>query len=68
MLKLKKYHCIRNTIKWKINGIQNVFEEGTLDIKDKYSVDFISLQSQTEWDNFLIRFPNKVTTMIYLTC
>lgn len=45
-------------IHYYINGINSVFKGGTLDIRDKYSFDFPTLQSQQEWDTFLARFWN----------
>lgn len=43
-------------IHYYINGMNNVFKGGTLDIKDKYSFDFSTINSQPEWDSFLKRF------------
>lgn len=40
-------------IHYYINGINNVFKGGSLDIRDKYSFDFPPIQSQQEWDSFL---------------
>lgn len=45
-------------VHYYINGINNVFRGGTLDIKDKYSFDFPVIQSQQEWDEFLAKFWN----------
>jgi hypothetical protein len=45
-------------IHYYISGIKNVLEGGSLDIKDKYSFDFVPVQSQGEWENFLIKFWN----------
>jgi uncharacterized damage-inducible protein DinB len=45
-------------IHYYINGINNVFKGGTLDIRDKYSFDFAPLSSQQEWDAFLTQFWN----------
>ncbi|WET03853.1 DUF1572 domain-containing protein [Flavobacterium sp. YJ01] len=45
-------------IHYYIDGINNVFKGGTLDIKDKFSFDFPSINSQQEWENFLIKFWN----------
>jgi uncharacterized damage-inducible protein DinB len=45
-------------IHYYINGINNVFQGGTLDIRDKYSFDFAPIQSQQEWDVFLTKFWN----------
>lgn len=43
-------------IHYYINGMLNVFKGGSLDIKDKYSFDFPAIESQKQWDDFLIRF------------
>lgn len=40
-------------IHYYINGINNVFKGGTLDIKDQYSFDFPPIDSQDKWDHFL---------------
>lgn len=45
-------------IYYYINGILNVFKGGSLDIKDKYSFDFPTIESQKQWDDFLTRFWN----------
>lgn len=43
-------------IHYYINGINNVFRGGTLDIKDKFSFDFPAMTSQDEWEAFLDKF------------
>ena len=45
-------------IHYYINGINNVFRGGQLEIKDKYSFDFSDFQSQSEWECFLEKFWN----------
>ena len=45
-------------IHYYIKGVKNVFDGGSLDIKDKYSFDFPPIRSQEEWENFLTRFWN----------
>ncbi|SEH91235.1 Protein of unknown function [Paenimyroides aquimaris] len=45
-------------IHYYISGILNVFNGGTLDIKDKYSFDFPPIQSQNQWEEFLNKFWN----------
>jgi len=45
-------------IHYYINGINNVFRGGTLDIRDKFSFDFPAMLSQDDWDSFLQRFWN----------
>ncbi len=43
-------------IHYYTSGILNVFNGGTLDIKDKYSFDFPDIHSQDEWKSFLNKF------------
>lgn len=43
-------------VHYYINGINNVFRGGTLDISDKYSFHFLPIQSQSQWEEFLTRF------------
>ena len=45
-------------IHYYIDGILKVFKGGSLDIKDKYSFDFADIESQKQWDDFLITFWN----------
>jgi hypothetical protein len=45
-------------IHYYINGVKNVFRGGSLDIKDKYSFDFLPIHSQNEWETFLTKFWN----------
>lgn len=45
-------------IHYYINGINNVFKGGTLDIRDQFSFDFPPIDSQSQWDDFLTRFWN----------
>lgn len=45
-------------VHYYISGILHVFDGGNLEIKDKFSFDFLPIQSQAEWDNFLNRFWN----------
>lgn len=40
-------------IHYYISGLINVFEGGSLDIKDKYSFDFPEITSQKDWDEIL---------------
>jgi hypothetical protein len=40
-------------IHYYIAGINNVFEGGTLDIRDKFSFDFPEIKSQLDWENIL---------------
>jgi hypothetical protein len=43
-------------IHYYIKGIKNVFEGGSLDIKDQYGFDFSPIASKADWQNFLHRF------------
>ena len=45
-------------VHYYIQGINNVFKGGTLDIKDQFSFDFPPIDSQTHWENFLSQFWN----------
>lgn len=45
-------------IHYYINGIKNVFEGGTLDIRDQFSFDFTPIDTQNQWDKFLNQFWN----------
>jgi len=45
-------------IHYYIDGINNVFKGGSLDIKDKFSFDFSPVNSQEEWQGFLLKFWN----------
>ncbi len=42
-------------IHYYIKGMNNVFRGGKLDIKDKYSFDFSPIESQSEWETFLLK-------------
>jgi hypothetical protein len=43
-------------VHYYIDGINNVFKGGMLDISDKFSFDFASITSQQQWDDFLEKF------------
>ena len=45
-------------IHYYINGINNVFKGGNLEIRDKYSFDFAPIESQKQWNGFLSQFWN----------
>lgn len=45
-------------IHYYIYGILNVFNGGTLDIKDQFSFDFPEITSQEQWNIFLDKFWN----------
>ena len=60
----KKYQSL-NTISilaqhihYYIDGIKNVFTNGKLEIRDKYSFEFPPIESQTEWEVFQNKFWN----------
>ncbi|MBB4804169.1 hypothetical protein HNP37_004255 [Flavobacterium nitrogenifigens] len=53
-------------IHYYIDGINNVFKGGTLDIKDKFSFDFPPINSQQEWENFLFKFWNDAEEFAFL--
>ncbi|MBN4047105.1 DUF1572 family protein [bacterium AH-315-P13] len=40
-------------INYYIAGVLNVFEGGSLDIRDKYSFDLTPIKSQEDWENLL---------------
>lgn len=54
-------------IHYYINGINIVFKGGPLDIKDKFSFDFLPIQSQEEWETFLNKFWNDAEEFASLT-
>jgi hypothetical protein len=39
-----------------LKGLQNVFEGGTLDIKDKFSFDMPDINSEADWNALVIEF------------
>jgi len=43
-------------VHYYINGINQVFKGGTLDIKDQFSFDFPPIHSQEQWNSFLNQF------------
>ncbi|TDW52665.1 hypothetical protein EV144_1011356 [Flavobacterium sp. 270] len=43
-------------IDYYIDGINNVFRGGMLDIKDKFSFDFPPITSSQQWETFLAKF------------
>jgi len=45
-------------IHYYINGINNVFKGGNLEIRDKYSFGFAPIESQEQWTDFLAQFWN----------
>ncbi len=45
-------------IHYYVSGVLNVFNGGTLDIKDQFSFNFPLIESQEQWNLFLNRFWN----------
>ena len=45
-------------IHYYIKGINNVFNGGKLEIRDIYSFDFNPIESQSQWEEFLVQFWN----------
>ncbi|WP_370476503.1 DUF1572 family protein [Tamlana flava] len=45
-------------IHYYISGVKNVFINGELNIRDKYSFDFTPIESESGWETFLSRFWN----------
>lgn len=43
-------------VHYYVSGIENVFTNNTLEIKDAYSFDFPLIESQKTWDGFLDNF------------
>lgn len=43
-------------VHYYVAGIKNVFEGGTLDIRDAFSFDFPGIISQKEWETFMAKF------------
>ena len=43
-------------VHYYVSGINNVFINGTLDIRDKFSFDFPPITSQTQWETFQHNF------------
>lgn len=50
--------ALTSHIHYYISGLINVFEGGSLDIKDKYSFDFPDITSQKDWDKILSQLWN----------
>lgn len=49
-------------IHYYIQGINNVFKGGNLEIRDQYSFDFAPITSQQQWNDFLSQFWNDAET------
>lgn len=43
-------------IHYYVNGIKQVFLNGNLEIRDRFSFDFPEIESQAQWENFLDKF------------
>ena len=50
-------------IHYYISGITNVFVNNKLEIRDKFSFDFLPIESQIEWEKFLNQFWNDTITL-----
>jgi len=50
-------------IHYYISGITNVFVNNKLEIRDKFSFDFLPIESQKEWEIFLNQFWNDTITL-----
>lgn len=53
-------------IHYYINGLNNVFKGGSLNIKDKFSFDFPPIDSQIQWEKFLSKFWADAEEFIFL--
>ena len=54
-------------IHYYISGVKQVFNGGSLDIKDQFSFDFPLLTSQNQWDDFLDKFWKDAEEFAFLT-
>jgi uncharacterized damage-inducible protein DinB len=54
--------AVAQHIDYYINGINNVFKGGNLDIRDQFSFDFAPITSQNQWETFLAQFWNDAET------
>jgi len=43
-------------IHYYVNGIKQVFLNGNLEIRDRFSFDFPEIESQSQWEDFLAKF------------
>ncbi len=53
-------------IHYYIVGIKNVFTNGKLEIRDKYSFNFPPIESQDQWEDFLNKFWNATEELAQL--
>ena len=53
---LNSISMLAQHVHYYIKGINQVFKEGKLTIKDKYSFEFPAIESQAAWQNFLTNF------------
>ncbi len=63
---LNTISIIAQHIHYYIDGIKNVFINGKLEIRDKYSFDFPPITSQTEWMAFQDKFWNDTEKLAQL--
>lgn len=63
---LNTISALAQHIHYYIKGIENVFNGGSLDIRDKYSFDFPTIKSETQWEAFLIKFWNDTENLAIL--
>ena len=53
-------------VNYYVKGITHVFEHGTLEIRDKYSFDFLELDTPLKWDDFVGEFCFEAETLAEL--
>lgn len=63
---LNSIAIIAQHVHYYVDGIKNVFINGKLEIRDKYSFDFPSITSQTEWEAFQNKFWNDTEKLAQL--
>lgn len=63
---LNSISMLAQHVHYYIKGINQVFKEGKLTIKDKYSFDFPIIESQAAWQNFLTKFWTDTESLIGL--
>lgn len=63
---LNTISALAQHIHYYINGIKNVFVDGKLEIKDKYSFEFPPIESENEWKKFLNKFWNDTEKLAVL--
>ncbi|MEO6348444.1 MAG: DUF1572 domain-containing protein [Aquaticitalea sp.] len=55
---LNSISVLAQHIHYYINGVKNVLKGGSLEIKDTYSFDFPTIDSEDRWQIFLLKFWN----------